>query len=95
MESQQFLAALAPALTDADARARFLANPTATLADAGVQIPDWITVTAREGSTPELTITLPALLDSDAQLTEENLAEVAGGLRTCQGDLCDEGWRNH
>jgi hypothetical protein len=56
MDAQGFLAALAPAVTDADARER-----------------------------SELTITLPALLDPDADLTEEQLAAVSGGC--CNEDL--------
>ena len=79
MDSHDFLAALAPALTDADARARFLADPRAALAAAGLSVPDWITVTALEGDTPELAITLPPALDPDAELSEEQLAAVSGG----------------
>ena len=78
MDAQGFLAALAPAVTDAQARERFLADPKAVLAAAGLDLPEWFTVSAREGDVAELTITLPALLDPDA-LSEEQLAAVAGG----------------
>jgi hypothetical protein len=83
MDAQSFLAALAPAVTDADARERFLADPRAVLAAAGLDLPEWFTVTAREGDAPELTITVPGLLDPDAELSEEELAAVAGGYYTC------------
>jgi hypothetical protein len=79
MDAQGFLAALAPAVTDAQARERFLADPKAVLAAAGLDLPEWFTVSAREGDVAELTITLPALLDPDADLSEEQLAAVAGG----------------
>ncbi len=79
MDAQGFLAALAPAVTDAQARERFLADPKAVLAVAGLDLPEWFTVSAREGDAAELTITLPALLDPDADLSEEDLAFVAGG----------------
>jgi transposase InsO family protein len=79
MDAQGFLAALTPAVTDADARERFLADPKAVLAAAGLDLPQWFTVTAREGDATELTITVPALLDPDADLTEEQLATVSGG----------------
>ena len=79
MDTQSFLAALAPALTDADARERLLADPKAVLAAAGLDLPEWFTVTAREGDAPELTITMPALLDPDAELGEEQLDAVSGG----------------
>ena len=78
MDAQGFVAALAPAVTDADARYRFLADPKAVLAAAGLDLPEWFTVTAREGDAAELTITVPALLDPDA-LSDEQLDVVAGG----------------
>ena len=83
MDAQSFLAALTPAVTDADARERFLADPKAVLAAAGLDLPEWFTVTAREGDAAELTITLPALLDPDGDLSEEQLAAVAGGFHPC------------
>jgi len=79
MDAQGFLAALAPAVTDAQARERFLANPKAVLAAAGLDLPEWFMVTACEGDVAELIITLPALLDPDADLSDEQLAGVAGG----------------
>jgi hypothetical protein len=79
MDAQGFLAALAPAVTDATARERFLADPKAVLVAAGLDLPEWFTVSAREGDAAELTITLPPLLDADADLTEEQLAAAAGG----------------
>ena len=79
MDAQSFFAALTPAVTDAEARERFLADPKAVLAAAGLDLPEWFTVSAREGDLAELTITLPALLDTDADLSEEQLSAVAGG----------------
>ena len=79
MDAQGFLAALAPAVTDAKARESFLADPKAVLAAAGLDLPEWFTVTAREGDAVELSITLPPLLDPDAELSEEPLDVVAGG----------------
>ena len=79
MDAQGFLAALAPAVTDEKARERFLANPKAVLVAAGLDLPEWFTVSAREGDTAELTITLPALRDPDADLSEEQLSTVSGG----------------
>jgi nucleotide-binding universal stress UspA family protein len=79
MDAQGFLAALAPAVTDAKARERFLADPKAVLVAAGLDLPEWFTVSAREGDAAELIITLPALLDPNADLSEEQLAAVSGG----------------
>lgn len=83
MNAQQFLAALAPALTDPDARAAFLSDPRAALTAAGLDVPDWVRVTAREGDTPELSIVLPPAIDTDAELSEEHLAVVSGGCGSC------------
>jgi hypothetical protein len=79
MDAQGFLAALAPAVTDAKARERFLTDPKTVLAGAGLDLPESFTVSAREGDAAELTITLPPLLDTDADLSEEQLSAVAGG----------------
>ncbi len=90
MDAQGFLAALAPAVTDATARERFLADPRAVLAAAGLDLPEWFTVTAREGDAAELTITLPTLLDPDADLSDEQLADASGG--TAAFGLCRFSW---
>jgi hypothetical protein len=79
MDAQGLLAALAPAVTDADARERFLADPRSVLVAAGLDLPEWFAVSAREGDAPELTITLPGLLDPDAELSEEQLDAASGG----------------
>ena len=84
-DAQSLLAALAPAVTDANARERFLADPKAVLAAAGLDLPEWFTVTAREGDTAELIITVPALLDPDADLSEEQLSGVWGAHHGCGG----------
>ena len=83
MDAQGFVAALTPAVTDANARERFLADPKAVLAGAGLDLPEWFTVSAREGDAAELIITLPALLDPDANLSDMELEGVAGG--ECHG----------
>ena len=44
-----------------------------------LDLPEWFTVSAREGDAAELSITLPPLLDPDADLSEEQLDVVAGG----------------
>jgi hypothetical protein len=91
MDAQGFLAALTPAVTDADARERFLADPKAVLAAAGLDLPEWFTVTAREGDAAELIMTVPALRDPHADLSDEQLAGVAGGNDPCPF-MCDCGW---
>ena len=89
MDAQGFLAALAPAVTDADARERFLADPKAVLVAAGLDLPEWFPVTAREGDAAELTITLPPLFDPNADVSDEQLAGVSGGYG---GFCCGACW---
>ncbi len=91
MDTQGFLAALTPAVTDADARERFLADPKAVLAAAGLDLPEWFTVTAREGDAAELIITVPGLRDTDADLSDEHLEGVAGG-EAVKAPLTARGW---
>ena len=79
MDAQGFLAALAPAMSDADARERFLADPKTVLAAAGLDLPQWFAVSAREGDAAELTITLPALRDPDTDLSDADLDAAVGG----------------
>ena len=92
MDAQGFLAALAPAVTDADARQRFLADPKAVLAAAGLDLPEWFTVTAREGDAAELIITVPGLRDPEADISDDVLEVVAGGKHTLTY-VCDKLFR--
>ncbi len=69
-------------MTNAEARERFFADPQATLAAAGLDLPDWFPVTATEGETPQLSITLAPLMqirDADGEVSDEQLASVGGG----------------
>ena len=83
MDALGFLAALTPAVTEADARERFLADPKAVLAAAGLDLPEWFKVSAREGGALELTITVPVLPDANNDLTDAQLEAVAGGASDC------------
>lgn len=88
MDAQKFLAALAPAVTDAQARERFLADPRGVLTAAGLDLPQWFAVSAREGDAPELAITIPPMVDVDMELSEESLDQVGGGYLGC------DAWKN-
>ena len=90
MNSEDFLAVLVPAITDAEARDRFLADPKAALAAAGLDLPDWFAVTAREGDAVELSITLPDLVQSNGELTDANLATVSGGFGGSFPHSCED-----
>jgi nucleotide-binding universal stress UspA family protein len=89
MDAQGFLATLTPAVTDANARERFLADPKAVLAAAGLDLPEWFSVTAREGDAAELIVTVPALRDPDADLSDDVIESVVGGNYSLRdGEMC-------
>jgi hypothetical protein len=70
--------ALAPTVTEVEARAAFLADPRAALSAAGLEVPEWVQVVAIEGEAPVLSVTLPPML-ADGELSEADLTGVAGG----------------
>lgn len=79
MDTISFLAQVAPAMTDPEARAKWLSDPHGALLEAGIDVPAWATISAVEGDKLGVTITLGPLIDLDAQLSEEALDAVAGG----------------
>jgi len=88
--SFDLVSALAPTVTDADARAAFLADPRTALANAGLEVPEWMELTIAEGHTPALSITLPPMLAPD-ELSEAHLDGVAGGYCAfCRPGMCDD-----
>jgi hypothetical protein len=75
-----FMTFAAKAATDADERASFLADPKAYLIASGLDLPDFVEVTAVETDEPVATIsfTVPPMLEM-GELSEESLAQAAGG----------------
>jgi len=95
MDAKDFLSALAPAMTDADARERFLADPRAALVAAGLDLPEWFTATAVEGGAPELTITIPPMVDPEGELDDAALEGIGGGWGWAQMRDPLKDLRNH
>lgn len=83
MEPVNFLAAIAPAMTDPDVRATWLSDPRAALLAAGIDVPEWAVVTASEGGKLGVAITLGPLIDVSDELRDESLDSVAGGGCSC------------
>jgi hypothetical protein len=82
MDAHEFLATLASAVSDPQAREKFLVDPRAVFVTDGLELPDWFRITATEGDAPELTITLPPLIDATGEMSDEQLAGVTGGWVT-------------
>ena len=60
-------------------RARFMADPRAVLAEYDMPMPDDIVVKVVEDPENRMLITLPAPRDGDTDLSDDDLANVAGG----------------
>ena len=75
-----FMMLMANAATDVNERERFLADPRPFLVANGLDIPDFVTVTAVEieGSIPTLVLGVPPMLSMD-ELSDETLSTVYGG----------------
>lgn len=78
--SKKSIAALFTACGKNDAlRARFMADPRAVLAEYDMSIPDDIVVKVVEDPENRMRITLPAPPDGDTDLSDDDLANAAGG----------------
>ncbi|MTD13983.1 NHLP leader peptide family natural product precursor [Nakamurella sp. YIM 132087] len=69
----------ARAAFDPEFRAALLADPRAVLAEAGVVVPETISITVAESTDDNLVLALPPVVDESAELTEDGLADVSGG----------------
>ena len=79
-EQQNQLAALfAACWKDEALKARFMADPKAVLAEYGMAVPDGIDVNVVENTDNTVHITMPKAPSGAAELSNEELAGVAGG----------------
>ena len=69
---------IAKAWSDADFKARLLANPAETLQAEGIEIPDGVKVNVVENTTEQYYFVIPNKVD---ELSDEDLDKVAGGDR--------------
>lgn len=81
-------ALVAQALADnPNLRDRLLSDPRATLSEiAGVDVPEFITVTVHEESLTDVHLVIPPSVD---EITEDDLELVAGGLCWINTSSCD------
>ena len=69
---------IAKAWSDADFRARLLANPAQTLQAEGIEIPAGVKVNVVENTTEQFYFVIPKKVN---ELSDEELGNVAGGVR--------------
>ena len=82
-QRNQLAALFAACWKDEALKARFMSDPKAVLAEHGMDVPDGIDVNVVENSDNTVHITMPAAPDGAAGLSDEELANAAGGLCTC------------
>ena len=71
-------------------KGRFMADPKAVLTEYGMDVPDGIDVNVVENSDNTVHITMPAAPTGAANLSDEELANVAGGrIKLCLGQICN------
>ena len=84
-EERNKLAALfAACWKDEALKARFLSDPKAVLAEHGIDVPDGIDVNVVENTDNTVHITMPMTPAGAGELSDEELANVAGGLGDSQ-----------
>jgi hypothetical protein len=82
---------VARAWSDAAFKQKLVADPAAVLKENGLLLPPGIQVKVVENTEKVLFLTLP-LKPEPAELSEEELRRVAGGVGTCRGGYRGGGW---
>jgi hypothetical protein len=77
------------AWSDPEYKARLKAEPNATLAEAGVDVPEGVEIQVLEDTDTTMHLVLPASPAGET-LSEEELDQIAGGRIIVPGD--DGGW---
>ncbi len=77
-ERKQYAKVIARAWADAGYKERLLADPATVLKESGIEIPEGTTVRFVEQKENEIIVPLPT--KPPAQLSEDDLALVAGGI---------------
>ena len=67
------------AATDAEFRARLLADPAGTLAAEGVEVPEGVGVRVVEPTADEILLSIPPVLPEGTEIDEDALIETAAG----------------
>ena len=71
-------------------KARFMSDPKAVLTEYGMDVPDGIDVNVVENSDNTVHITMPMAPAGAAELSDEELANAAGGCRDIDASFCSD-----
>jgi hypothetical protein len=83
----QLAALVAACWKDEALKARFMTDPKAVLAEHGINVPDGINVNVVENSDNTVHITMPMAPAGVGELSDEELANVAGGGKDWNFDV--------
>ena len=78
-ETNKMNALIAACWKDDALKQRFLSDPHAVLAEHGMDVPEGINVNVVENTDTTVHITMPAAPDAHQNLSNDELAQVAGG----------------
>jgi hypothetical protein len=91
-QKNQLASLFAACWKDEALKARFMSDPKAVLAEHGMDVPDGMDVKVVENADNCVHITMPATPTGSMELSDEELANAAGGtILGCtltQGDFC-------
>ncbi|WP_196073415.1 NHLP leader peptide family RiPP precursor [Nakamurella alba] len=81
---------------DAEFRAALIADPQATLREAGIELPDGMSVEVQESTPTVLKLDLPPFVDENAEIAEGDLESANGGMLplafVAAGYMCEAIW---
>lgn len=78
-ERKDYAKIIAKARVDEELKERLLDDPATVLKENGIEIPEGMTVKVVEREEDEIHMTLPPPPPESAELSDEDLAKVAGG----------------
>ena len=67
---------------------RFLSDPHAVLAEHGMDVPEGMNVNVVENTDTTVNVTLPAAPEGHGELSDDELANAAGGFISAASDAC-------
>ena len=79
---------IAQAWSDDTYKSKLLADPATTLSEAGIHVPEDVTVKVTEQQAGEMHLMLPPK-PAEGEINDEMLQSVAGGFCSC---CCGEAW---
>ena len=79
-QRNQLAALFAACWKDEALKARFLSDPKAGLTEYGIDVPDGMAVNVVENSDNTVHITMPQAPSGTGELSDEELADAAGGM---------------